>query len=542
MRAAVTSSLPLFLFGLLPIVLAVSAGGVRRSAIAGSWYPGSPSLAAAEVSRMLRAASAAAPATAGKPVALVVPHAGWRYSGPAAAAAFRTVQPGEFDRVIVVAPSHHAGFSGYSTSAAAAYETPLGRIPLDRDAIGALLDGQLVRTVPGAEDEEHAIEIELPFLQLRLGSFRLVPILVGRTTPEQDGAMAAKLAPLADGRTLFVFSTDFTHYGPRFGYTPFGRSAPSARAKIQGLEDDAVARLLALDGEGFRRHLDTTDDTICGRHGLSLMTELLPRIAPGAKGVVLSHYASVDLPGMSDDNSVSYVAIAYGDPPAAPAKAIGIPAPAPVVPPDAPPLDVDLSARLVRLARAALTSDLAGTDDVVRELAALPARPELDRMQGVFVTLSRTDPREIAAQGKLRGCIGQVLPTHPLHEAVVIAAVNAALDDPRFSPVTAAELDRLAVEVTVLSAPRPVASWKEIELGRHGILLDQSGRRAVFLPQVPGEQGWTLEETLEHLSRKAGLPGSAWRDPATRFSVFEGQVIEEANGSPHGDRAPRRTS
>jgi len=541
MRAAVTSSLVVFLFGVFPLVLAVSAAGVRRSAIAGSWYPGSPSLAAAEVTQMLRAAAAASPAPAGKPVALVVPHAGWRYSGPAAAAAFRTLHRGDFDRVVVVAPSHHSGFAGFSTSGAKAYETPLGRIPLDRDAIQGLLDGQLVRTVPGAEDEEHAIEIELPFLQQALGSFRLVPILAGGTTPDQDRAMAAKLAPLADGRTLFVFSSDFTHYGPRFGYAPFGASAPSARAKIQSLEDEAVARLLVLDGDGFRRHLDTTDDTICGRHGLSVMTELVPRIAPGAKGTLLSHYASVDLPGMSDDNSVSYVAIAYYDPPAAPVKILGVPAEAPIAPADAPPLDADLSARLVRLARAALNTDLSGTDDVQRELAALPPRRELDSKQGVFVTLSRTDPREIAAMGELRGCIGQVFPTYPLHEAVVIAAVNAALDDPRFPPVTADELGRLAVEVTVLSTPRPVSSWKEIELGRHGILLDQNGRRAVFLPQVPGEQGWTLEETLEHLSRKAGLSGTAWRDPATRFSVFEGQVIEEETGPSHAGRAPGRT-
>jgi len=529
MRAAVTPSLLILLFSLLPLVaLAASTAGVRRSAIAGSWYPGSPSLAAAEVTRMLRAAAAAAPAPAGKPVALVVPHAGWRYSGPAAAAAFRTVKRGDFTRVVVIAPSHHSGFSGFSLSSATAYSTPLGDIPLDRDAIRGLDDGRLARVVPGAETEEHAVEIELPFLQQALGRFTLVPILVGGTDPEEDRAFAAKLARLHDGKTLFVFSTDFTHYGPRFGYAPFGRSAPAARTKIQELQDNAVASLAKLDAEAFRRHLDITDDTICGRHGLSTMTELLRLIAPKAQGVLLAEYASVDLPGMTDDNSVSYVAMAFYDPPVTAPKVAGVPATPPTAPPTAPPLDADLASRLVRLARAAITSELRGTDDVERELAALPPRPELDRMQGVFVTLSRTDPREVAQLGKLRGCIGQVLPAYPLHEAVVVAAVSAALEDPRFNPVTADELDRLSVEVTVLSVPRPVASWKEIKLGTHGILLDQNGRRAVFLPQVPGEQGWTLEETLEHLSRKAGLDGAAWRDPSTKFSVFEGQVIEEA--------------
>ena len=532
MRAAVAPSLLIVLFGLLPLVLAASAAGVRRSAIAGSWYPGSPSLAAAEVTRMLRAAAAESPAPAGKPVALVVPHAGWRYSGRAAAAAFRTVQRGDFTRVVVVAPSHHSGFTGFALSEASAYRTPLGDIPLDREAIAALTDPRLARPVPGAEDEEHAVEIELPFLQQALGTFTLVPILAGNTTPEQDRAFAAKLATLHDGKTLFVFSSDFTHSGPRFGYAPFGRSAPAARAKIQELQDTAVARLARLDAEGFRRHLDITDDTICGRHGLSTMTELLRTIAPRAQGVLLAQYASIDLPELADDNSVSYVAMAFYDPPvAAPPKPAGVPAPAPAASAAAPPLDADLSARLVRLARAAINTELRGTDEVERELAALPPRPELDRMQGVFVTLSRTDPREIAQAGKLRGCIGQVLPAYPLLEAVVVAAVSAALEDPRFTPVTADELDRLAVEVTVLSAPRPVASWKEIKLGTHGILLDQNGRRAVFLPQVPGEQGWTLEETLDHLSRKAGLGGSAWRDPSTKFSVFTGQVIEEAGHS-----------
>ncbi len=529
MRAAVVPSFLLLLLGLLPLLaLAATTAGVRRSAIAGSWYPGSPSLAAAEVTRMLRAAAAAAPAPAGKPIALVVPHAGWRYSGPAAAAAFRTVKRGEFTRVVVVAPSHHAGFSGFSLSNATAYRTPLGDIPLDREAIRALDDGRLARFVPGAEDEEHAVEIELPFLQQALGSFTLVPILAGGTDPEQERAFAAKLATLHDGKTLFVFSTDFTHYGPRFGYAPYGRSAPVARAKIQQLQDTAVAALARVDAEAFRRHLDLTDDTICGRHGLATMAELLRKIAPKAQGVLLAEYASIDLPGMADDNSVSYAAMAFYDPPVPPPRVEGVPAAPPVAPPTAPPLDADLSARLVKLARAAITSELRGTDDVERELAALPPRPELDRMQGVFVTLSRTDPQEIARLGKLRGCIGQVLPAYPLHQAVVVAAVNAALEDPRFTPVAAGELDRLAVEVTVLSVPRPVASWKEIQLGRHGILLDQNGRRAVFLPQVPGEQGWTLEETLEHLARKAGLDGAAWRDPSTKFSVFEGQVIEEA--------------
>jgi AmmeMemoRadiSam system protein A len=230
---------------------------------------------------------------------------------------------------------------------------------------------------------------------------------------------------------------------------------------------------------------------------------------------------------MADANSVSYASVAYvvGKRPA------GAPMAAPKdyesSPPGAPPLDEDLGRRLLRLARATLSTELTGTDEVRRALRELPAdRAELTRRQAVFVTLNRTDPEEIARHGKLRGCIGQVAPVHTLPEAVVVAARNAALNDARFPTVRPHELPRLSVELTVLSTPRPVASWREIELGRHGIVLRSGRHRAVYLPRVPIDQGWTLEETLGHLSRKAGLPSDGWREGAS-FELFEGQIFEE---------------
>ena len=166
-----------------------------------------------------------------------------------------------------------------------------------------------------------------------------------------------------------------------------------------------------------------------------------------------------------------------------------------------------------------------------RALAAFPAGPETERLQAVFVTLNRTDPVEIRAAGRLRGCIGQVEAAFPMGLAVVRAALDAALHDPRFPAVTAAELPRLEAEVTVLSPPRPVPSWKAIVIGSHGIVLEKGGRRALFLPQVPLELGWGPEQTLSALSSKAGLPEDAWREGA-RFWVFTGQVFQEHGGRP----------
>jgi AmmeMemoRadiSam system protein A len=246
--------------------------------------------------------------------------------------------------------------------------------------------------------------------------------------------------------------------------------------------------------------------------------------------VPLAHYASFDLPGLSDDGSVSYVAMAFLR--EGPVDA-SFGSPLVAMPrledasPDPPALPPEDGARLVRLARAALATQLSGSDDLGRELASWPAGPEHEKRQGVFVTLNRTDPDETRAKGRLRGCIGQPEPTFPLYLGTVQAAIDAALRDARFEPVGAAELSRLEVEVTVLSPRRAVASWRDIRLGTDGIVLQKGDKAALFLPQVAPENGWTLEQTLSALAEKADLPADAWREGAT-FSVFAGQVFEES--------------
>ncbi len=415
---------------------------VRPAAHAGSWYPATQTIVIDELHRMLRAATTA-PRPPGRLRALVVPHAGWRYSGAAAAAAFQQLEEGEFSRVVVVGPSHRGRFTGFSLPAADAYRTPLGELPLCRTALAHLRNGQSIRSVTGVHAEEHAIEVELPFLQETLGSFCLLPVLAGRTTAIDQQRLAARLAKLDDGKTLFVFSSDFTHYGPRYGYTPFGATAAVAREKIRALDERALALLTAKDTDGFRAFLDKSRATICGRHGLGVLLELLELIAPHAVATHLAGYTSIDLPGVDGENSVSYYALAFSSPPASAAKRLpspagggsagarssragpepmGAPAPPPVCP-QAPPLPQKLGARLVKLARAALETELRGSVALHDAFATLPrARGRLDCKQAVFVTLERTTPDAIRREGRLRGCIGQVRPTYPLHQAVVIAA------------------------------------------------------------------------------------------------------------------------
>jgi MEMO1 family protein len=503
------------------------AARTRPQALAGSWYPEDRAQLVAGAHFLMRLA-ASAPSLPAKPVAVVVPHAGWNYSGLAAAAAFRLLKNGDFDRVVVVGPSHEGSFRGYALDDATAYRTPIGDVPLCEGALAALR-GADARVVPGVADTEHSVEIELPFLQATLGRFCLVPVLAGYTDEAVERAFAERLATLDDGRTLFVFSSDFAHYGPRFDFQPFGALAPAVLAKVRAMDDRGVALLAAGDARGFREYLRETGNTICGRHGLATLLELLARVAPRARAVPLAHYASADLPGAKDDSSVSYVAMAFlreapgGNPFGPPLVALPRLENAP---PETPALAPDEGRHLVRLARAALTTHFAERDDLGRELAAWPAGPARERRQGVFVTLNRTDAQEVREKGRLRGCIGQPAPAFPLYYGTVQAALDAALRDPRFEPVGAGELSRLEVEVTVLSPRTPVASWHDIRLGTHGIVLQKGDKVALFLPQVAPEQGWTLEETLTALSEKAGLPPDAWKDGAS-FSVFTGQVFEE---------------
>jgi AmmeMemoRadiSam system protein A/AmmeMemoRadiSam system protein B len=433
---------------------------------------------------------------------------------------------------VIVGPAHRADFFGFSLNEWYGYRTPVGVVPICPEA-ARLRDRRVVVDATGADREEHSIEIQLPLLQQRLGDFCMIPILAGRTTPAMEQRLAERLAALHDHKTLFVFSSDFIHYGSRFGFTPYGASASRARQQILALEQAAVDLIGAGNASGFRAYVASTGATICGQRNLAVMLELLPKVLPQARGMLLAHYASFDLPGSAGDDGVGYVSMAFCDvatPPESSRPPMGAPRERPVCRADSPRLDAATGAALVGLARSALQTELRGTGELRRALEKLPDRDELHRVQEAFVTLQR--------QGRLRGCVGQVHPEYPLVEAVVRSAVGAALDDARFGPVTARELEDLTIEVAALEPIRSVGSWRNIELGRHGIVLEQQGRRALFLPQVPCQRGFSLQQTLAALSRKAGLAQNAWRSPGAKFYVFGAQVFEDASG-PDGTTTAR---
>ncbi|HDL77880.1 MAG TPA: AmmeMemoRadiSam system protein B, partial [Lentisphaerae bacterium] len=434
-----------------------------------------------------------------------LPHAGYRYSGQTAAWGVRQAMGRKWKRVVVLGPSHHFGLPGrVSVPDVTHYATPLGEIPLDREFITRLLKSPAVVCRPEVHQMEHSVQIELPLLQYALGDFALVPIVVGQLDLVNVRQVAEVMRPLVDNDTLLIASSDFTHYGPNYGYVPFRDQVPE---RLKELARNAFRAISTMQPAALLEHVARTGDTICGRYAIGILLALLD-------GGHEAHWVRFDTSGrVTGDyrNSVSYLAVAFtsnkrggGADGAGPYNAV--------------PLTAEDKRRLLRLARRTIEYYMKNRRIPRVEELGVDLTPGMKQICGVFVTLKK--------KGRLRGCIGEIIPRRELYRAVIAEAVNAAVNDPRFPPVTAREVPDLEIEISVLTPPRRVAGYRDIEIGRHGIILRKGFRQAVFLPQVAPEQGWTLEETLTHLSLKAGLPPDAWKSGA-EFYVFEATVFSE---------------
>lgn len=278
--------------------------GCVGPAVAGTWYPADPRALAAEVDDYLARGPDGAAAA---PAALVAPHAGFRYSGPVAALGFRRARPADFDRVLLLGPSHYFRLEGAVLPRAATYRTPLGEVPIDRAAVEALGAAAVVQCRDEPFGPEHSLEAEIPFLQRRLApEWRLVPVLLGAGIAGDGAARVAEaLRPLVGPRTLVVVSSDFTHYGPRFDYVPFTDDVPRG---IERLDMGAVEPLLAWDAAGFEDYLARTGATVCGRAALSVLLRLLPA---GLAGELAGYDTSGRITG-DWSHSVSYASLAFG--------------------------------------------------------------------------------------------------------------------------------------------------------------------------------------------------------------------------------------
>jgi len=468
---------------------------VRPAYCAGRWYPGSRELLTRQVDDLLKRASPVR--ISGKPVAVISPHAGYQFSAAVAAAGYRCLQGHTYKRVIGLAFSHqHAkAYQGVAVQREfAAYRTPLGEVPIDREIVARLWQNKdLFVWHPEIDRGEHSLELQLPFLQRVLEDFRLVPLLVGCMSASDYAEAARAIVPWVDEDTLLVASSDFTHFGPNYGYQPFNQDVPT---RLRELGDNAAAPLLKCDFDGFVDHLARTGDSICGQGPIQLLLRILSMQGP-AKGVRAAYDTSGNMIG-DWNNSVTYQSFVFIRQP--------------------PALDERCRAELLRMARQTVAARLKGEKLPEVDAGSLPAALRADG--ACFVTLKN--------HGQLRGCIGNLEARGPLYRAVIDNAVLACQDS-RFvyDPVTPKELDELNIEISHLTPMKRVRNTGEIIVGRHGLVIAWGGRSGVLLPQVASEYGWTREQFLARTCHKAGLPLDAWKRSDAQIYSFEAEVFRE---------------
>ncbi len=466
--------------------LAARPQDIKPAVYAGQFYEKDPGRLAAQIDGYLEKAAARPPQLTQKIRALVSPHAGYVYSGQAAAHGYALVRGRAYETVVVIGPSHRIGFRGCSIYPEGGFQTPLGVAEIDAKLatdISKITGFGLVRE---AFAEEHSVEVQIPFIQRALPGAKIVPIIMGYQTGTTIRALARGLVKASAGKNvLIVASTDLSHF-----LSKDEASATDIRtiALIQSLKTDALIQ-----------KIEANENIMCG--GGPVVAALLYTQALGAAGVeVLNHTDSSALGGSRQ--VVGYLSAAIYSTNGAD-------------PPESLRLSPEDKAILLSLARSALT-------DFVTHTKVIPSpiqQPHLRTLRGVFVTLKK--------DGNLRGCIGFVEPFLALDQAIIQASIYAATRDSRFPPVTAGEIKDLTIEISILSPLFLIKDPMSIEVGKHGLLISSNGHQGLLLPQVPVDNGWGRRTFLEQACRKAGLAADAWKKGAQIF-VFEAIVFHEA--------------
>ena len=470
---------------------------VRQAGVAGGFYPADPKVLAATIDEML--AHVAEPPITDRILAVVAPHAGYQYSGPVAAYTYAALRGRKFSRVVVIAPSHYESFGFSSVYEGDAYVTPLGLVHVDKAFARKLASmSSTLRLSSQGHDAtsagaEHAIEVQLPWLQRVLGDFELVPVVMGDQSYESSRALGVALAKLIqsenkDGETLIVASSDLSHFHT------YGDAVTIDRKTLHALEE--------WDYFSMSRNFESRIWEACG--GAPIVAAMIAAERMGANQAKVIKYAnSGDVTG-DHSSVVGYSADVF-------VKAQGSAAA------ETPfSLSEQEKSELLALARTSVEHAINKDEAYVPTASASDA---LNRERGAFVTLHES--------GELRGCIGYTSATKPLYMTVRDTATLAALKDPRFKPVSVSELPKLEYEISVLSPLRRVTDIQQIKVGEHGLLMKNGGFEGLLLPQVPVEQKWDRQKFLEQTCVKAGMSAGCWKDEDTDIFLFTAVVFDE---------------
>lgn len=488
------------MLGILTFGAVYAKGHNQKKAHLSGWYQRSPHKLKEQIEELDKKASQNYKASFKDVSACIVPHAGLKYSGAVAASCFRLVDSKKIKRIIILAPSHKIPFKGIALPDYDSYKVPNGVLTVDKQALKVLHKSKLFQAqkklFKDPHDVEHSLEIELPLIKYYFGNTPIVPLVLGHLSEKDRSESVKVLRSIIDNSTLIVASSDLTHYGPRFDYQPF-KKQDYLQERIKQLNGSILEKIFEGSAQKFSSFIYEKEATVCGKHSIALLLELLQQKAiRGVKPYLVSYATSQDYDNSDPSHSVSYAGIVF-------AKKQND---------NLPNLTQYEKTELLKLARTTLEQYFSLTKKA--DLFFPIKTNTLKQPYGAFVTLHDKNKN-------LCGCIGSITTKDPLHKTITQRAKSAAFEDSRFKPLKKRDLASTHIKISVLSKPRSITSSKDIVLGRDGIILKNGFHQSVFLPSVPGEQGWNLKQTLEYLSRKAGLPASAWKDKNTRFETFQ---------------------
>jgi len=471
---------------------------IRKPAVSGKFYPANKDELSSTINNFILEAELLT--IEGEIKGLIVPHAGYQFSGQVAAYAYKTLEKQAIDTIILIGPSHYEQFEGASVYSKGYYETPLGKIKVDEKVAQKVIDSsKKISFRESIHIDEHSLEVQLPFLQKVLNNdFKIVPIIIGNQSKTVDILIKA-LKQVIDKNTLIIASSDLSHY-------PSYEDAKYADNKvIKAILTKNKADLKQSISELMQENIPNLQTCACGQEAIEVLMELMK----GKEARLLKYANSADsFAGKNTkERVVGYSAIAFFEKKEAKKE-------------NKAEIEIEFSnlekEKLLAIAKSAV-------EIYIRQGKTVQLSSEftnLEKHLGAFVTLRK--------YGQLRGCIGSFVSNQPLYLVIRDMAIAAATQDARFNAVKEDELDDLEYEISILSPLKKVSNWKEIEIGKHGVQIRKGINSGVFLPQVATDNNWDLETFLSTLcEQKAGLPANCFKDSNTDLYVFTAKIFQE---------------
>ncbi len=476
----------------------------RKPAAAGRFYSANAETLRNDIVRLF--SDCKKPEEGMNPRAIIVPHAGYVFSGKIAASSFSaTPKNARYENIFLIGSSHIMAFEGASVYSTGDFITPLGKITVNREIAEKLKkENPVFRFPTTAHLQDHCLEVQIPFIQFYYSvTPKIVPVIIGTTNSSDLKKIAEALRPWFTPENLFVISSDFSHYpsyenGNKADYL-------TATALASG---DPLVFLEALK-KNSASNINGLSTSMCGwTSGLTLL--YLAGENKDLEFKKIAYCNSGDSPYGNKDEVVGYHAIALvgkADIKSNPGKSE-----------DSFNFTSEEKGLLFEIARNSIKSNLYEKTRFKPDEKKLPEA--LKRPLGAFVTLK--------INGVLRGCIGRFVSTKPLYELVGESAISSAFGDPRFPGLTLSEYEKVEMEITVLGPMRKISNISEIELGKHGIYVKKGINAGTMLPQVATENGWSVEEFLGYTARdKAGIGWDGWK--TADLFIYDGMVLEEKN-------------